>query len=744
MELINQTPFEFALSPWEADPKSWRLTFVVKGTFDLVPEGEATLAEEQLPPTGDEPFADVDDDCPESIRYPSDFPFGKPCADVVVVGRCHAPGGVPVDMCVVSFRVGSLAKAAIVFGGRYWSHKLGVMAVPTEPEPFTEMELRYENSFGGSAYKPNPIGKGLGKVEGEDGTSRRPLPNIENPGDLVSSPGHRPEPWGFGPLHAGWPQRCKKVGKFGKKWLAERWPCLPDDFDWTYFNAAPADQQMEGYLRGDEELAFENLRPEHSQYRTRLPGLRARCFVRRRHPGDSEAAALEEVPMNLDTLWADLEAEQVVLVWRGNIPVASEDFEDIQDTLLISEQLATTPRSLSACEDILRRALEEEGEEFHEEAAPASTSDEEETSRVLADMDAEMAKSEKQLRATLVEAGLDPDQTIEQATAKAREEEKALLEKYGIEAGEEEPPITREDVLAAVAAGASLEDRDLRGLDLSRASLPGAQLARAILEGVNLSGADLSGAHLEGASLCGADFSHARLRKASLLDADLTQATLTEADLGEANLQDTALERVRAPGVILEGATGEGAIFVEADLKGARAGGSRLIQTDFTRAVLDRADFQQAVLDESLFDGARGAEVNMLCASLVDASFTEGCEMPGASFHQVSAKGSVWEKSILPQADFRAAQLEGADFTGARLDGANLDAVEARFGQFVGASMKGTLMRAANLFQGSLEKADLTGADLSGSNLYGVELLEAVTDGAELRLANLKMTKLAG
>ena len=84
MELVNQTAFEIAFLPWEADPKAWRLTVIVKATFDLSPDGEATVAEEQVPPTGDEPFKDVDDDLPQSIRYPSDFAPVKPRADVMV------------------------------------------------------------------------------------------------------------------------------------------------------------------------------------------------------------------------------------------------------------------------------------------------------------------------------------------------------------------------------------------------------------------------------------------------------------------------------------------------------------------------------------------------------------------------------------------------------------------------------------------------------------------------------------
>ena len=61
--------------------------------------------------------------------------------------------------------------------------------------------------------------------------------------------------------------------------------------------------------------------------------------------------------------------------------------------------------------------------------------------------------------------------------------------------------MTRDEILAAVAAGA-----DLSRADLSRANLSGADLSRA-----NLSRADLRGADLYRANLSGADLSRANL-----------------------------------------------------------------------------------------------------------------------------------------------------------------------------------------------------------------------------------------
>jgi len=204
MEFLNQTPFEFALTPWEADPGRWRLTLIVKGTFDLTPDGVAVPAAEQRPPTGDEPYPDVDDDLPQSIRYPSDFAFAKPQADILLAGTCHAPQNTPAPMCKATIGVGTFEKSVLVFGARHWEHVFGLLPTATEPEPFSSVELRYENSYGGPGFQPNPIGRGREKIGGPHG-ARRPLPLMEPPEALSSAHGTANRPVGFGPLHDSWP-----------------------------------------------------------------------------------------------------------------------------------------------------------------------------------------------------------------------------------------------------------------------------------------------------------------------------------------------------------------------------------------------------------------------------------------------------------------------------------------------------------------------------------------------------------
>ena len=85
--------------------------------------------------------------------------------------------------------------------------------------------------------------------------------------------------------------------------------------------------------------------PSTPSIRASLPGLRIVCV---REDADG---SLSLVPLNLDTLHVDMEAEQAVLLWRAMIPVASPDVQEIKQLgLLVAGTHATARhgRRLSA------------------------------------------------------------------------------------------------------------------------------------------------------------------------------------------------------------------------------------------------------------------------------------------------------------------------------------------------------------------------------------------------------------
>src|SRR5687767_15679476 len=50
-------------------------------------------------------------------------------------------------------------------------------------------------------------------------------------------------------------------------------------------SVAPADQWLDGFFRGDEEVLLENMHPQRPRIEGRLPGLALRSFVTRKVAG---------------------------------------------------------------------------------------------------------------------------------------------------------------------------------------------------------------------------------------------------------------------------------------------------------------------------------------------------------------------------------------------------------------------------------------------------------------------------
>ena len=138
---------------------------------------------------------------------------------------------------------------------------------------------------------------------------------------------------------------------------------------------------------------MENLHPQHEVYRSRLPGLRARWFLRSRLSDGS--LRFREAPLQLDTLWIDMDREQLVLLWRGLVEVESIRLKEINEMLVMLERLTEKERSIEHYQVELERRLT-----YDEEADAA--------------LDAEMAAVEQ--------AMVDTERDAEQVGVEARAE----------------------------------------------------------------------------------------------------------------------------------------------------------------------------------------------------------------------------------------------------------------------------------------------------------------------------------
>lgn len=733
MEIIKQADFQFAFIAGRIGFPKHSLTLIVRGTYGLLPGKTAMPAEEQLYPSGDELYED-DDKGTGSSRYESDFAFHKPRADLLLAGKCYVSGGKPTLASRVTFQVGDKSKSLAVIGNRYWK---GLMNTISDPEPFTEMELRYENGFGGEGYKKNPVGKGYRKEQTESGSRVRPLPNIEDMQKRIGSTSDNPEPAGFGPLGRMWQQRFSKMGTYKGTWLKERWPWFPKDFDWGHFNAAPPDMQVDGYLKGDEELYFENLHPVHSQYRSQLPGLRARLFINESDQDVQNETYFKEVKLNLDTLWVDMEAEKLVLVWRGFTEVKSEEFEEIQHVFIVSEKLDEPSQSLDFYWELFQQTLTDEEDEETFEPEPIEEEDEEDI-----EMEAEIAKAEEQMRASLIEAGIDPDNPPEPSEEDKRKEAE-ILKELGIEEEIEEVPLTREIFIERANKKESFEGEDLRGIDLSELDLQGLNFQNSILSEVSLKNSNLSGANLTEANLAEADLSDAKLNNVIMKETDLKGAILIKADLTGAVIEDAIFEKAKLNNALLNEVKGKDALFSEVNISEANFIRGDFTGCDFSNCNMDKADFQGSNLCDASVEGASGIQANMSETDLTGLKASEGCNFTKASFRKAKGLESIWENANLTEADFSYAEMEGANFSSALLEKANLYASNMKFARFTKANLTNAVLKEMNLFQGSFEKANLTNADCSGSNFYAAEFLDAVIKDTKFLFTNLKMTKLS-
>lgn len=289
-----------------------------------------------------------------------DMAMPKLKGEVLVWGRCFTPNGEPRMASQAGFQAGSIAKTLNVFGNRYWKRAAGAVQVISHPEPFTEMPVSYDRAFGGKDFEKNPLGRGMGPLLSEAGEEIYPLPNIEHAEKLIGSPDDRPDPAGFAPLDFMWPQRSRKLGTYDDKWLQERWPFYPDDMDWTYFNAAPDDQQMDRFFEGGESIIVRNMHRTRPVLETRVPALRHRCFMNQLEDVKNKDGEriFKEVNTRIDTLWLFPHAERGIALFRGSTEVADDEALDILHLYIVTESLSESRKPIEHYHEEFKKRLD--------------------------------------------------------------------------------------------------------------------------------------------------------------------------------------------------------------------------------------------------------------------------------------------------------------------------------------------------------------------------------------------------
>lgn len=776
MKTKNLTPFPLGTKVTSRRPPQPEMVLIVRAAYVLAPGKPLALPETpgigptllaQGPMTA-ETYRDGDEERAGEVLYPGDFADWKPRAEVMLRGTCHTPGGKPLAECPVRFQVGSWSKLLRVVGRRFWSDD-GAGAVMSDTAPFTKMPIGWANAFGGAGYALNPVGMGF---------AGRELPNVEHAGKVIQKRKDDPGPAGFGPLNPAWPQRSAKLGKeYGPRWRKERSPWYAEDLDWSHFDAAPADQQIEGLLRGDEVVSFQNLHPDQPVFETRLPGLRIRAFVK------DARRRFREVAMGLDTLFVDLDAGRLYLTWRGLDPIETDDMKDVETVLVASEKL-DDPRlpekhylgvleafeadplgikdhippelvqSLSAVE---QRSKDRAEGKLPQPEAPAPDAVTGALRKMLDMLPAPFAGAkdlEKDMAAALALVAASAQKSPAPPPPKAGQEMPSADVQGRIESAGADmvkslallplaPAIPLRPGGAPPAWAAREAAQAMKGLHQARQLLAGQKLPKQAEEEREK---QIAAMDEQIAAFESEPFYKAILNRPPPVEPgpdrdlhaqDYEGRDLSGMDLSRADLRDANLARTNLRGAKLAGACLEGAVLVEADLSGADLTGADLSLANFTAAkaagavlrdvILDRAFFQKADLSGAVLAGAKGKN-----AFLPEANLS-GADGKGLSLHE---------------AFFQKADCSGADFSGAVLTRCQfLDAV-ARKASFARATLTWTSFAGADLSQANLTeasgdravfmKAKLDDADLGRAVMNRAFFIEASAPRTSFRRAILK------
>lgn len=320
MEFQNHTPFQ----PLLFESRDRELTdhgvVVLRGTFDLRPGERLVPCERQVPLV----LADEYRGEPggSSLRFESSLAPFKPRTDVLVTATAHSPSGRAEAAWGCSVAIdGVRATRFTVTGPRAFEQRsrFARRHVLSEIEPTKTVAVTYENAYGGAfidergervAWGANPVGRGY---VGDQRAERIEAPQLLPWGTQELTLGRPVETVGLGPIAPNWMPRVQHAGTYDGMWRRTRFPDLPADFDYRFYNTAPSELTLPRFARGDETIALENL-GQRGLLEFRLPGYD--LFTVMHLAGGRPVPG----PVFLDTIHVVADECIVHLTWRAIVP----------------------------------------------------------------------------------------------------------------------------------------------------------------------------------------------------------------------------------------------------------------------------------------------------------------------------------------------------------------------------------------------------------------------------------------
>ncbi|MEJ2065839.1 MAG: DUF2169 domain-containing protein [Reinekea sp.] len=314
LKLNNQTDFPATLDCLYNLDGLDIFIITIKGTFTLA--DSLRLSDEQPAPARSDEY--WGEEGLSSLRQGADVTLMKSGTDIIMTGNACAPKGKKVRELDVHLSVGPVSKTLKVIGERVWEPVLYAL-LPSKPELFDTMPLVYERAYGGvhereekTLSEPrNPSGRGfIGKRKKKELTGQ-PLPNIEDPDNLIRFTHDTPAPAGFGWIAPNWEPRKSLAGTGDQHWKKTRAPYPPEDCDRQFLQTAHPDLISTEPLKGGEAVHITNMSPD-GDIRFDLPAV---TFDVNAEFNDGS----EVLDMSLATVHLQPNERQVSLVWQGAV-----------------------------------------------------------------------------------------------------------------------------------------------------------------------------------------------------------------------------------------------------------------------------------------------------------------------------------------------------------------------------------------------------------------------------------------
>ncbi len=637
---------------------------------------------------------------------PLDHVLPKAYAEVMLCGAAHAPK--PVESMQVRLQCGPVDKRLRVIGDRRWDRTWSRAVCVHAPAPFTAMPLTLDRAFGGPGHD-NPLGCGylppLSWLQVQGGK----MPNIEYP-DRPTAPGRLDQSYAaYAPQQLAHAKRKREAsGTYDQRWLAEDFPGLPRDFDFSLYNLAPPDQQFRGSIVGGEAYRLEGLHPTETVLAGSLPAMQARAFVVMQGQG---ADATWEVALPCDTVWFFPEVGVGLLVYRGELPVADSDALDV-DTLMVAYDAAERPRDIAHYRDVMALRRDPQTAALHafneSQLAPVRSPQ--------AQAEREAARARHAL-ATQAHRQALLDETMEE-----------FWQRSGMaKPTDHQPPQAPAPSLPGVSADALAEgDFDLAELYACAQVLAD----RARREG-EARLATLSD------QLPAAPPSPPEKSLADQIDAALTRAAQPVYDL-LTPAQQAPLSPELAHALALAEQAPPGSVDPKqlAQARAAMAGLPALQRAARTAAP------EPTTLKDALPDPVAQALGARLLAMHRAGELLAGRDFAGAWLRGADLRDADLRQVQLERADLTGACLAGADLSAAALTAARLDEADVSAARLQGANLCGTSARGATFAHAVLTSVHAFDADWAGADLRGALLDDALLMRIDLSDAQLDDSQL--